>query len=253
MERSTKRAVGLPAAIGRITGLALSVWMGSSCSLILDPERHDDVDRCDFDDDCPIAPDPRDEQYCTVAATYQDQDIDFSRICATRPAVSCDPREYPFASVIASRYREATRQVDRYAEHCTGQSGIQGCVPNEASCTEGLAPHPISRRCDDADPQTPPAVAAEPQVAGQDVLDQFCRAVYCNVDFACRARDFKCVPCQLGDSIGSGGCGDLYIAGQRSGAYQSSDELIRDCAGPQVDLPSVQIGPVEGDDDIIDD
>ncbi|MCH9685699.1 MAG: hypothetical protein K0V04_29980 [Deltaproteobacteria bacterium] len=240
------RADAPPSGLTLLVGVSLIATAG--CTLILDPQRRDDIIRCDFDDDCPAMEDPRYELFCTVSEEYQDQDLDFSRICAPRTAVSCDPREYAFDSVIAVRYREATGQVNRYAEHCTTQPGTQGCVAGDGACEQGLSPHEVSQRCDDLDLQTPPAVAAEPQVSGQDVLDQFCRAVYCDIQFACRARDFRCVPCKLGNGLGAGGCGDLYFDGERSSAYQSASELESECEGPQIDVANAYIGPVVSDD-----
>jgi len=125
---------------------------------------------------------------------------------------------------------------------------VQGCRPQDGACQGTLSPHEISRRCDDSDLDTPPAVAAEPMVSGQDVLDQFCRSVYCDIDFACRAQDFRCVPCELGKSIGAGGCGDLYLEGERSSVYESADELVAQCGGPDLDPADAYVGPVEGAD-----
>ena len=229
-------------------GVALVVAQGSACTLLLDPERTDDVDRCRYDDDCPLADDPRYELYCTVSEEYQDQELDFPRICAPRTAVSCDPRSYAFDSSIATRFREATAQLDRYDEHCSKAPGVQGCSPAEDGCAGGLSQHDASRRCDDTDPMTPPAIGAEPLVKGQDVLDQFCRAMYCDIGFACRASDYRCVPCVPGEPLGRGGCGDLYFDGERSTAYQDPGALEGECGGPDMNPEDVFIGPVERED-----
>lgn len=217
------------------------------CSLVLDPERYDDLPRCRYDDDCPPADDPRYSLVCTVAEEYEDQELDFPRICAPRPSVSCNPREYDFYSAFATRYREATSLNERYGDLCTDLPGVQGCIPRDAGCEPGLSSHQASGRCDDDDPDTPPAIAVEPLVAGQDVLDQFCRSVYCNIRFACETDDFRCVPCELGEPLGSGGCGDLYFAGERSTVYQTIDELEDECVGPQIDPADAYLGPVGGE------
>lgn len=229
------------------TAIALTLC-ATGCSVIFDPERHDDVPRCDFDDDCPAAADPRYELICTVDEEYADEDIDFPRICAPRPAVSCDPRSYAFATPIATRFREATGLAGRYDEHCNEHPGVQGCLPEDGVCAESLSPHSASHRCDDTDPDTPPALAAEPIVAGQDVLDQFCRSVFCDISFVCDTGRFRCVPCELGTRLGSGGCGDLYFAGQRSSAYQTADELAEHCGGADRDPADAFIGPIDDDD-----
>lgn len=231
-------------ALGRRLALGLLLVTSGGCTLILDPARHDDVARCDFDDDCPLADDPRYELYCTVAEPYADQPRDFPKICAPRPAVSCDPREYPFASLFARRHREATGTLGRYDEHCSDLDGVAGCLPPAEGCADGLSPHEASGRCDDDDPDTPPAIAAEPVVAGQDVLDQFCRSVFCDITFACDTTHFRCVPCELGTRIGSGGCGDLFLDGERSTAYQSSAQLVDECGGAERDPADAYVGPI---------
>lgn len=237
-------------ARARLAWLALTTTMpltGSACTFVLDPERHDDLPRCRYDDDCPAAEDPRYELVCTVAEPYQDQELDFPRICSPRPAVSCNPREYDFYSAFATRFREATALNARYQDFCTDLPGVQGCTPPAEGCDPGLSPHEASGRCDDADPDTPPAIAVDPLVTGQDVLDQFCRSVYCHIGFACETGDFRCVPCTLGEPLGRGGCGDLYFAGERSTVYQSFDDIVDQCVGPDVDPEQAYLGPVGGD------
>ncbi|MEX1364211.1 MAG: hypothetical protein AB1Z98_13880 [Nannocystaceae bacterium] len=227
---------------------AALVLAAPGCSVILDPERYDDLPRCRFDDDCPAAEDPRYELVCTVAEAYEDQELDFPRICSPRPSVSCNPREYDFYSELATRYREATSLRARYGDTCLDLPGVQGCSPGDEGCQPGLSPHELSRRCDDGDLQTPPAVAVVPEVAGQDVLDQFCRSIYCDVRYACETNDFRCVACELGKPLGAGGCADLYFAGVRSTVYQDGDALQEQCAGPDVDPEDAYIGPVGGED-----
>ncbi|MCA9655216.1 MAG: hypothetical protein KC501_35200 [Myxococcales bacterium] len=247
IDRRQPRAL-LRLVLERVAGPGVVLALAAGCSFVLDPERLDDVPRCRYDDDCPPADDPRYTLVCTVSEDFEDQELDFPRICSPRPAVSCNPREYPFDSPFATRYREATALDERYADPCSSTPGVQGCGPGDQGCAPGLSPHEISHRCDDLDPDTPPAVATDPLVTGQDVLDQLCRSVYCHIAFACETEDFRCVPCELGAPLGRGGCGDLYFTGVRSTVYQSADALIDECGGPEMDPEDAYLGPVGGDD-----
>jgi hypothetical protein len=222
----------------------------AACSVVFDPERYDDVERCRYDDDCPDVEDPRYEYICTVSEEYQadgeDADLSFPRICSPRASVSCDPNAYAYDSQFRARTREATSGRIRYETVCSDLGGVQGCPPDpEHGCEAPLRVHPLSGRCDDEDESTPPAIAPEPSVAFQDVVDQFCRSVYCDIAYTCHVRDHVCEPCVLGEPLGRGGCGDLYPMGRRSGVYQSSAALIDTCRGADADPELAFIGPLE--------
>lgn len=224
--------------------------LASACSVVFDPERYDEIDRCRYDDDCPATPDPRFENICTVSDEYRREDeeveLPFPRICSPRPSVSCDPDEYGYDSSFRTRAREAVSRRERYDTSCGPLGGVQGCPPDpELGCDEGLRPHPLSGRCDDEDDATPPAIAPEPSVLMQDVLDQFCRSVYCDVRFTCHVRDHTCEPCELGQPLGRGGCGDLYPDGVRSSVYQTAAQLEGSCQGRDGDLGDADLGPIE--------
>ncbi len=235
--------------VGLLTVIVAALG-GPACSIVFDPERDDDIDRCRYDDDCPVPPDPRFENICTVSEEYQQEDeavdVPFPLICSPRPSVSCDPDSYDYDSPFRTRAREAIGRLERYDTVCNPLGGVQGCPPHpETGCNEGLSPHPLSGRCDDDDESTPPAIAPEASVALQDVLDQFCRSVYCDIRFTCHVRDHVCEPCALGQPISRGGCGDLYPDGVRSSVYQSADELSAACMGRDGDLEQAHIGPLE--------
>ena len=222
----------------------------SACSVVFDPERYDDIDRCRYDDDCPATPDPRFANICTVSEEYQGEDeevdLSFPRICSPRPSVSCDPDAYAYDSPFRTRAREANGRLERYDTLCGPLGGVQGCPPHpETGCDEGLSPHPLSGRCDDDDEATPPAVAPESSVLLQDVLDQFCRSVYCDSRFTCHVRDHVCQPCEVGQPISRGGCGDLFPDGVRSPVYQTAAELTDDCMGRDGDPEQAHLGPLE--------
>ncbi len=211
------------------------------CSFILDPERIDDLPRCEFESQCP---EHEDRRFVNVCTTTQPE-ADAPKICAPRPDVSCDPFDYDAISLFASRHRQARADENRYEMHCGDLGGVQGCLPGLGECDEGLRPHPRTGRCDDQDDDTLPALAPQPSVAGQDVLDQFCRSTFCSQDFVCHKGEFKCVRCELGEAIGRGGCGELYPGGERSSVYTSVDQLEDDCLGDDADEDTVTIGPVE--------
>jgi hypothetical protein len=213
---------------------------GSSCALVLDPERLDDVPRCEYDVDCPEAPDPRFEMVCTTA----DESLAAPKICSPRAAVSCAPSQYAFDTEFRVRHREATEHVARYDNRCHELGGVQGCPPGPDGCLPGLAPDPESGRCDDSDPHTPAALAPEPIVRLQDVLDQFCRSMYCNDDFVCHTRTNRCVRCEPGQPLGRGGCGDLYIDGHRSTVYLSDTQMEDACLDEDMTVFDARLGPV---------
>lgn len=210
------------------------------CTAILDPERIDDLERCDFDDDCSAPDDVRYSNICTVAG--EDSDPDFPKFCSPRPSVSCDPDEYDYDSTFRTRAREATGHDELYEDRCEELGPVQGCDPDAEGCASSLSPHEVSGRCDDDDDETPPALSPQPSVAVQDVYDQFCRSVYCDVRFVCDTRTLVCTPCELGRPIGRGGCGDLYPGGERSPVYLDDDAMQAACAGPHGDPQDAAIG-----------
>jgi hypothetical protein len=214
------------------------VGLTAGCTAILDPERLDSVYRCEFDGQCPVHADPRFANVCTTA----DEAADAPKICAPEPDVSCDPFDYDEHSEFVALYEAVTASETRYASRCTELGAVQGCPPMFGECEAGLRKHAKSGMCDDADPDTPPALAAVPSIGGQDVLDQFCRSTFCSEQFVCDTREHKCVPCTLGNPLGRGGCGDLYIEGQRSSVYLSASELEDACMGPEADEQNIAFG-----------
>lgn len=224
--------------------------LGGGCSLMLDPERLDDVERCEYAVDCPESPDPRFEFICTTA----DEQSDAPKICSPRPSVSCDPGDYDYRSEFRTRHREAAAIDGRYVNRCSDLGGVQGCLPKDGVCNDGLTIHPDTGRCDDDDQSTPVALAPEEDLVRlQDVLDQFCRSMYCSDEFVCDKRDNVCVRCEFGTSLGRGGCGDLYIDGQRSSIYLSNDAMDEACEGEDMSGDEALLGPAplpeEGDTD----
>jgi hypothetical protein len=229
------------AIVTRRLELALVAGLGlAGCTAILDPERLDDVYRCEFDGQCPVHADPRYANVCTTA----DETIDAPKICAPEPDVSCDPYDYDENSEFVALVRAVGQSDERYVSRCGELGPVQGCPAVFGECDPGLHEHPRSGMCDDEDSDTPPALAPVPTVSGQDVLDQFCRSTFCSEQFVCDTRHNTCVPCTMGDALGRGGCGDLYIEGQRSSVYLSADELADGCMGPDANDDNIAFGPL---------
>ena len=229
----------------RVAALALAVAT-ASCTVVFDPERTDEVYRCDFDVDCPDTEDPRYGMECRVGEAHQDVDRDFPKICAPVPKVSCDPDEFSYHSDFRTRWREAMSIDGRYDEACMEPIAVAGCPPAKEGCAPGLTRLPASGRCDDTNESTPPAVSPEPIVAAQDVLDSFCRTVFCDQRFVCDKKHYECVPCVLGEPLGGGGCGDLYVQGVRSSVYKTDAQLHDECQGADLeDFDDVKLAPVQ--------
>jgi hypothetical protein len=228
-----------------IVATSLSL-LAAGCSLMLDPQRLDDVPRCDFDVDCPEAPDPRFEFICTTT----DEESSAPKICSPRPSVSCAPDDYDYHSEFRVRHREAGEVQDRYVNRCNDLGGVQGCPPKDGQCEPGLSVHARTGRCDDSDDATPVALAPEEDlVRQQDVLDQFCRSMYCSDEFVCDKADYVCVRCEFGTSLGRGGCGDLYIDGERSSIYLSDAQMQDACEGEDMTVENARLGPIPIEDD----
>lgn len=226
-----------------MVSIAVAAAVGGGCALVLDPERLDSVDRCRFDQDCPVPDDPRYELICTFSDD-ETEEPDYPKICSPRPSVSCDSAKFDYDSEFATRIREARALPNRYDEACMDQVAVAGCVPGDHGCATGLSSHPESGRCDDRDESTPPAVSPVPSVREQDVLDQFCHSVFCDERYVCDKRSDSCVPCTLGRPVGRGGCGDLYIDGVRSTVYLDPDELEANCLGADGSFEDAQFGPI---------
>lgn len=211
------------------------------CTAALDPERIDGLARCEWDRDCPDSGDARWAQSCV------ETEGSGGKVCApVFTPLSCDPYDYDPRSTFRLQFEAAKAIEGRYEYDCQDPAGVMGCIPSKGQCADGLVVDPKSGRCDDSDPSTPPALAPETFVAGQDVRDQFCRSFFCDETFVCNTRtDGKedvCVPCELGKPLAQGGCGELYIDGEKSGVYQSQAELERDCQAPDVDPEATIFG-----------
>lgn len=209
-----------------------------SCTAILAPR--DDVQRCGTADDCEPTGDNRYVPVCKF--DEENLDLDSSqvdKICVAdfKASVGCNPGSYtnpehPFAIAF-----EELGDVSRYAVCTAEQLGTRGCLPMNGTCGQGLAVNPVGL-CDDENPDTPMAVQADTEeLVGQDVRDQFCRSFFCDDRFVCDPDTNFCVVCDPEQDYGEGGCGEIWIAGVRSCAYDNDE-----CVGEDVTDDDVAFG-----------
>jgi hypothetical protein len=194
---------------------------GVSCTAILAPR--DDVQRCGTADDCDPTGDNRYVPVCKFDDANLDLDaLSVEKICVAdfKPSVGCDPGSYtnpehPFSVAntelgVASRYDVCDAAT---------QLGTRGCPPAGGSCNEGLVENVVGL-CDDTDEDTPMVVQADTEeLVGQDVRDQFCRSFFCDDRFVCDPGSNFCVLCDPDEVYGEGGCGEIWVAGERSCVY----------------------------------
>ena len=196
-----------------------------SCTAILAPR--DDVQRCGTADDCDLIGDNR----YTPVCKFDDGNLDLDssqvdKICVAdfEPRVNCDPAAYPDPNhVYAAAFAELGGS-ERYLACTEEQRGSQGCAPNGTVCNEGLSVNEASGLCDDGNDDTPVALdgsGLSQELVGQDVRDQFCRSFFCDDRFVCDGRTSFCVLCDPDRDFGDGGCGEVFIGGARSCAYNS--------------------------------
>jgi hypothetical protein len=173
---------------------------------------------------------------------------DAERVCvAVFNPLSCFAFHYPPDSRFRLLYEAATAHGgERYKSVCHLTPGVQGCPPDpEDGCMDGLEVYDRTGKCDDDDPDTPPALEPRPSANGQDVQDQFCSSFFCDIDFVCDNRgEATCVRCELGRNIGVGGCGDLYFEGEPSPVYEDVEALEANCLAPDSSPDEVNLGPL---------
>jgi hypothetical protein len=228
----------LPAVLA--LALASLTALGGSCTAILAPR--DDVQRCGTAEDCEPTGDNRYVPVCK----FDDANIDLDssrvdKICVAefKRSVGCNPGSYtnPEHPFVAAN-DECGAAESYVACDAATQAGTQGCPPMGGSCNEGLAVNDVGL-CDDTDADTPMAVQADvEELFGQDVRDQFCRSFFCDDTFVCDSDSDVCVPCDPDEEYGQGGCGEIWIAGARSGVYDDGDA----CEGADASVDRVTFG-----------
>ncbi|MCX4242786.1 hypothetical protein [Paraliomyxa miuraensis] len=228
----------IPVALGLV--LATLGTFGVSCTAILAPR--DDVQRCGTADDC----DPTGDNRYVPACRFDEDNLDLDpsqvdKICVAdfKPSVGCDEQSYINSNPehVYSKAFDELGDITRYAACAPEQLGSLGCLPMGGACNQGLALNELGL-CDDANEATPMAVqATTEELVGQDVRDQFCRSFFCDDRFVCNTSTRFCVVCDPDKPFGEGGCGEIYIAGARSCAYDDDE-----CAGADVTDTDVRFG-----------
>ena len=209
-----------------------AAWGG--CTAVV--PQTDDVERCDNVEECPDIEDTRFVSECVGGSSAPG-------VCIANFAMDlrCDPAEYetyPDHPLVTAY--ENFGNPERYASDCAGDNvGARGCP---GPCQSGLVEN-INGVCDQ-EGAFPPAVGTSMDLAGRDLRDQFCRSYFCDMAFYCdtsRTRSV-CRPCVEGEAFSEGGCGDLYIGGERSCAYQDQAGLDNTCQAPDSDHETTTIG-----------
>lgn len=248
----------------RILALPALAVLLSACTAFYPPDEDDDgVMRCDNVGDCEVP----DSSHWDVECVHGDeQDESTPKVCApVFRIVSCNPMDaaYNGDHPLATKYQEAldTNGVYVGCDEMT-QVGTKGCDPKPLGenprCNDGLEVNAFGV-CD-----TPgadyPAVPATPELAGKDVLDQFCRNYFCSDEWMCDASTGTpvCRPCTPVDpegvpGIGLGGCAELYTKAADGTAVQSSVYAVDSSCGENglssnptdaLELAAEKIGPV---------
>jgi hypothetical protein len=212
--------------------LLLAISVG--CSWITKPD--DDVARCETAEDCDQPEDNRYQTLCKFGDKGLEEDLDpadVDMVCVADYAlVSCNPNDFDDTHPVT--VLKESLSASEYAAKCEGeQEGNMGCPGPD--CDDGLSVNEQGF-CDDDDPDTPPAIQSNSgDYLHQDVLDQFCRSFFCDLDFVCDTDGHNCKPCDPDMPYGNSGCGDLYLAGELSCVYTTAAELKDSCKAPDSD------------------
>ena len=201
------------------------MWTASACSAGGIPgEDQDGVERCDNIDDCDKPPNSQWDVECVHA---DGQDASSPKVCAPKfREVSCRPSIH---ESLETKYADATETNGVYIGcDTTLHAGEQGCAPHaNGECSSGLEVN-VFGVCDDPAAEYP-AIGANGDRAGLDVLDQFCRNYFCDRDWMCDASSGTpiCRPCRNaneneGTSLGTGACAELWVRDGTGKAVRSS-------------------------------
>lgn len=217
----------------------------SACSAFFVPNVDDDgVARCNVTEDCE---DPKDNRHVAECVYGEGQPENSSKICsATFKEIKCDPGIYSGDHPLSEMYDEVTDNQTKAAYTACSEAnlGKRGCAPNAGACDAGL--EVIEGVCDDPDalyPSLNPMQVGGVDIAGQDVIDQFCRFYFCDESFVCDTSGAKwiCKSCDPSEEFGSGGCGTLYLDGAPSPVYTHPHENGGNCEG-KIGVDEVKFG-----------
>jgi hypothetical protein len=216
-----------------VTLTLLAGFSVSACSAFFVPNADDDgVERCNTTEDCT---EPEDNRHVAQCVYGEGQPENSEKICsAAFREINCNPMAYGGDHPLVERYDDVTDTETKalYGECSTmdpDNRGLQGCAPNEDGSCDNPEHTVIDGYCDDEDAPFPalnPTQVGGVDIAGQDVLDQFCRFYFCDESFVCDTSGAKwiCKPCDPNEAFGSGGCGTIYIEGMPSSVYTDVSE-----------------------------
>jgi hypothetical protein len=224
-------------------GVGSSLLIAASCTAILSPD--DDVQRCGSADDCAPTMDNRYIAECRFDPDSNLDSTEVDKICvaAYKPSIGCNPDSYTGSAeehplrVMYAEYGMASRYS------CEETPGVRGCPPETGvGCAAGLEPRESDDLCDDPDDDVRMvSLVGESDLAGQDILDQFCRSFFCDDSFVCDRTDDRCVPCDPDEPFGEGGCGTVFVGGAPSCAYTAPNtEDV--CDGPDASTDEPKFG-----------
>jgi hypothetical protein len=225
--------------------ILLAGFTVSACSAFFVPDVNDDgVSRCNTTEDCES---PEDNRHIAQCVYGEAQPENSEKVCSSAfKQLNCNPQAYGGDHPLVTVYEEVTsNQVKAAYGACADEfRGMQGCAPLNGVCNDGL--ELIEGVCDDPDalyPALNPSQVGGVDIAGQDVIDQFCRFYFCDDSFVCDTSGTKwlCKPCDPNEEYGTGGCGSLYLDGAPSTIY--TDPTAGNCEGAIGDA-GVEFGAV---------
>lgn len=222
--------------------LLTAAFAVSACTAILVPDG--DIERCNNTSDCEQ---PDDNRWAAVCVSGEGQAANSDQVCAPRfvDNISCGINSFEGDHPVAVLYDDVT---DNESKALYGAcSGSIGCAP---PCESGLEPN-VFGVCDDPEAALPavyPPDVGGIEIAGQDVLDQFCRSFFCDESFVCDTSltNPTCKPCTDTDDVndfGAGGCGLLHVQGALSPVYTSIDPDQDSCGSKQREDVDLGVAP----------
>jgi len=222
--------------------LLLTGFTISACTAILVPDQGDDnVERCNNSDECSKIADNR---YVAQCVHGEGQPESSPKVCASDfEIVRCGGMAQGGDHVLSKTYNEAQAVQALYGQCSMENRGKRGCRPRAGGeCDPGLSVSQFSDICDDPDDPIPaisPTDVGNIAIAGQDVMDQFCRWYFCDETFVCDNTGAQptCRRCSGKDPTNypNGACGEIYLQGERSSFYTDLDDA--NCNG---DRPSAE-------------
>jgi hypothetical protein len=207
----------------RITPPLVAVFaFCTACTAILVPGEPG-FEPCDTSEDCDVPDDTRHEALCVKGGDQSDQS---KKVCVSSfIETGCSPEEYPATFDFQLAFDAA---VDAGYDVCVDPAmelGKQGCPGNASICDDPLELNDYDI-CDDTDDDTLPALQMPPDLEGRDVQDQFCRWFFCDSNYICDTSGTTqlCKLCDPDADYADGGCGEIYIKGQKSATYLPEDD-----------------------------